>query len=65
MNPHPSGWATSLLSAEWNPLFLSEDYMCAVGLPIEVSRKGKAPPLERGKGKYSPPANPIGSLRKP
>jgi len=26
------------------------------GVPIEVSRKGKAPPLERGRGKYSPPA---------
>jgi len=24
----------------------------------EVSRKGKAPSLERGRGKYSPPANP-------
>jgi len=35
------------------------------GVPIEVSRKGKAPPLERGRGKYSPSANPIGSLRKP
>jgi len=23
-----------------------------------VSRKGKAPPLEWGRGKYSPPANP-------
>jgi hypothetical protein len=23
------------------------------GAPIEVSRKGKAPPLERGRGKYS------------
>ena len=22
------------------------------GVPIEVSRKGKAPPLERGRGKY-------------
>jgi hypothetical protein len=30
----------------------------AVGYPPRVSRKGKAPPLERGKGKYSPPANP-------
>ena len=35
------------------------------GVPIEVSRKGKAPPLEWGRGKYSPPANPIGSLQKP
>jgi len=35
------------------------------GVPIEVSRKGKASPLEAGRGKYSPPANPIGSLRKP
>jgi len=31
----------------------------------EASRKGKAPPLERGRGRYSPPASPIGSLRKP
>jgi hypothetical protein len=23
-----------------------------------VSSKGKTPPLERGRGKYSPPANP-------
>jgi len=35
------------------------------GAPIEVSRKGKASPLEAGRGRYSPPANPIGSLRKP
>jgi len=49
-----------------------EDYMCAVRLrrievsplrpPCEagskVSRKGKASPLEAGRGKYSPPASP-------
>jgi len=23
LNPHPSGWATSFLSSEWNPLFLT------------------------------------------
>jgi len=34
MNPHPSGWTTSFLSSEWNPLFLGEDYMCAVAKPI-------------------------------
>jgi hypothetical protein len=28
-----------------------------MGYPPKVSRKGKAPPLERGKGRYSPPAN--------
>jgi len=43
----------SFLSFEWNPLFLSEDYMCAVGYPSRVSRKGKTPPLERGRGKHS------------
>jgi len=43
-----------------------EDYMCVVRLRrIEVSRKGKAPPLERGRGKYSPTASPIGLLWKP
>ncbi len=30
-------------------------YVCS-GAPIEVSRKGKASPLEAGRGKYSPPA---------
>jgi len=30
-----------------------------------VSRKGKASPLEAGRGKHSPPANPIGDYRKP
>ncbi len=30
----------------------------AVGYPSRVSRKGKAGPLEAGRGKYSPPANP-------
>jgi len=30
----------------------------AVGHPLRVSRKGKAGPLEAGRGKYSPPANP-------
>jgi len=30
----------------------------AVGHPSRMSRKGKAPPLERGRGKNSPPANP-------
>ena len=44
MNPHPSGWATSFLSCEWNPLFLSEDWLKSSGVPIEVSRKGKASP---------------------
>jgi hypothetical protein len=29
-----------------------------VGYPSRVSRKGKAGPLEAGRGKYSPPANP-------
>jgi hypothetical protein len=29
-----------------------------VGDPSRVSRKGKASPLEAGRGKYSPPANP-------
>jgi hypothetical protein len=28
------------------------------GAPPRVSRKGKTPPLERGKGRHSPPANP-------
>jgi hypothetical protein len=36
------------------------------GVPIEVSRKGKTPPLERGRGKVFPfLSSPIGSLRKP
>jgi hypothetical protein len=30
----------------------------AVGHPSRVSREGKAGPLEAGRGKYSPPANP-------
>jgi len=30
----------------------------AVGYPSRVSRKGKASPLEAGRGKYSPPASP-------
>ena len=30
----------------------------AVGHPSRVSRKGKASPLEAGRGKYSPPASP-------
>jgi hypothetical protein len=30
----------------------------AVGHPSRVSRKGKAGPLEAGRGKYSPPENP-------
>jgi hypothetical protein len=30
----------------------------AVGHPPRVSRKGKAPPLERGRGRRSSPANP-------
>ncbi len=39
------------------PLFLS--VICGkVGYPSRVSRKGKAGPLEAGRGKYSPPANP-------
>jgi hypothetical protein len=29
-----------------------------VGYPSRVSRKGKASPLEAGRGKYSPPASP-------
>jgi hypothetical protein len=29
-----------------------------VGDPSRVSRKGKARPLEPGRGKHSPPANP-------
>jgi len=29
-----------------------------VGYPSRVSRKGKASPLEAGRGKYSPPENP-------
>jgi len=29
-----------------------------VGYPSRVSGKGKAGPLEAGRGKYSPPANP-------
>jgi len=29
-----------------------------VGHPSRVSRKGKAGPLEAGRGKHSPPANP-------
>ncbi len=31
-----------------------------VGYPSRVSRKGKARPLEPGRGKNSPPANPEG-----
>jgi len=46
-------------------IVLERKFAGSSGAPIEVSRKGKAPPLERGKGKYSPPANPIGSLWKP
>ncbi len=30
----------------------------AAGYPSRVSRKGKAGPLEAGRGKYSPPVNP-------
>jgi hypothetical protein len=40
------------------PLPLSDIYGSG-GAPTGVSRKGKAPPLEQGRGKYSPPANPI------
>ncbi len=29
-----------------------------MGYPSRVSRKGKASPLEAGRGKYSPPASP-------
>ncbi|MFQ6078490.1 MAG: hypothetical protein ACE5NJ_05060 [Thermodesulfobacteriota bacterium] len=29
-----------------------------MGYPSRVSREGKAGPLEAGRGKYSPPANP-------
>jgi len=29
-----------------------------VGYPSRVSRKGKASPLEAGRGKYSPPVSP-------
>jgi hypothetical protein len=29
-----------------------------VGYPSRVSRRGKASPLEAGRGRYSPPANP-------
>jgi len=38
------------------PLFLSESGG-EVGYPSRVSSKGKAGPLEAGRGKYSPPAN--------
>jgi len=39
------------------PLSLSE--ICwRSGDLSRVSRKGKTPPLERGRGNYSPPANP-------
>jgi len=54
----------SLLSFE-EPIFSERKLAGSSGAPIEVSRKGKAPPLERGRGKHSLPANPIGSLRKP
>jgi hypothetical protein len=47
----------SFLSLERNLLFLSE-YAGSSGVPIEVSRKGKAPPLERGRGKAFPACEP-------
>jgi hypothetical protein len=47
----------SLLSLERNLLFLSE-YAGSSGVPIEVSRKGKTPPLERGRGKAFPACEP-------
>jgi hypothetical protein len=42
---------------ERNLLFLSE-YAGSSGAPIEGSRKGKAPPLERGRGKVFPACEP-------
>ncbi len=42
----------------WRTPLSLNDVSGSSGVPIEVSRKGKAPPLERGRGKYSPPANP-------
>jgi hypothetical protein len=54
----------SFLDFGRNLLFLSE-YAGSSGVPIEVSRKGKAPPSERGRGKVFPfLSSPIGSLRK-
>jgi len=41
-----------------NPFVSERNLLGAVGYPSRVSRKGKAPPLEWGRGKYSPPASP-------
>jgi hypothetical protein len=41
----------------WQPL-VSERHCGSGGDPSRLSRKGNAPPLERGRGKVSPPANP-------
>jgi hypothetical protein len=39
--------------------FISERKLAgSSGAPIEVSRKGKAPPLERGRGKVFPACEP-------
>jgi hypothetical protein len=45
------------------PLLVSE-HAGSSGVPIEASRKGKTPPLERGMGRVFPLlSSPIGSLR--
>jgi len=40
------------------PLYPRAKLLGAVGYPPRISRKGKTPPLERGRGRHSPPVNP-------
>ena len=48
----------SFLNLWRKPLSLSVNCWRGGGYPSRVSRKGKASPLEAGRGRYSPPASP-------
>jgi hypothetical protein len=48
----------SSLNFEENPLFLSENWLGSVGLPIEVSRKGENPAFRAGKRQVFPSCEP-------
>jgi hypothetical protein len=51
---------------EVGPLISEPTLAGSSGAPIEASRKGKAPPLERGRCKTFPfLSSPIGNYRKP
>ena len=55
LNPHPSGWATSFLSSEWNPLFLT--CLPQAGRRLYVC---SPPEADRGEQEGESPATRIG-----